>query len=229
MKIILKIKISQMIIHRLFLGVLFVLSLIDINGQYISLSKLLELQKSTPIYFQDYLESNSWKLKEIITLRQADSTVFNKEIIPKIKFGERIQLSDLEMPAWIGYESKTDIEINGQLYVPSIIMSFPNFNFFKAVNRTKRNPYARSFGYTIEYSYTGDSIQAKILKEILALKIPNDSTSIRYFDGWIIRIYKLKTQIIELTTYPKSSNVSIISPTSYSINIYSLNDYLYLN
>ncbi len=201
------------------------------NAQTVNITKLLELQKSPQIVIQDYLETNNWKLDHIRTLKEVDSSIFSSSVIPVLKKAQKenskLKKIDVNDAAWIKYTSKIDLEINGTNYLNSITIVQPSYFKFSAIDLNKRNALFQKFHIVVDFTYFGDSIHTKVLKEIAALRISESSSSSKTYPDEltkITRIYKLNTQVIELTTYfYKLSNYA----TMYTLRVSSKDDFNY--
>jgi hypothetical protein len=168
-------------------------------------------------------------LYKIVTLKEADSILFHSSVFPKLTNNYKVEplLSKIDSngAAWIEYDNKIDVEINGALYITSVTIIQPEYLILCAKDRNKKNIAQHKFNQSVEFSYFGDSIHTEVLKEIAALQIPISSSKIETTKNKIKRIYTFKSQVMELTTYKSTSN----SANMYEVKISSKSDFEYLN
>jgi hypothetical protein len=213
-------------------GFLFSLGSLNLDAQTIAVRKLLDFQKSSQIAIQDSLELNNWNLIKVVTLERADSTVFKSSVTPIFLDAQKQNSSfafiDFNNAAWIEYENEKEVQIKGNSYINGIAIKLPAYNLFGAFYLGKRNPSNHKFSIELVFSYFGDSIHKEIIKEIAALKIPQNLCSVETYQGDVTRVYRFKDQVIRLKSY----NVDrLLTATTHDLAIYSKedNDYLFGN
>ena len=212
-----------------------------LKAQNISLTKLLTLQKSSLINIQDYIETGTWKLKGIITLKEVDSSVFQNrtrlflDSLAKYRkpegnpltanhyYGQLVENTRSDAPAWIEYLSKVDTKINSTtLFTNSITITLPKFYIFNAINLNLHNFDRHTFNHSLRFSFGDDDTFKSFINDIKVLQIPQTDQYVMYSKPLITRVYKLADQVINLTIFN--------SPTkTYSLEVYSRADYDYLH
>lgn len=211
-------------------------------AQQISLNRLLLLQRSSLLTIQDYLESGTWKLKRITSLKEADSNVFQSrtriflDSLSRARKQEHNALTSgsyymarllegtkLEAPAWIEYLSQVETRINPTtLFTNSFTITMPKYFLFHAINLKLSEYTRRTFHHALRFSFGDGDTFKSIINEIGILNLPDSVCYIMYNKPLITRVYKLADQVINLVT--------IDSPTpSYSLEIYARADYEYLH
>lgn len=216
-------------------------SLTPLKAQNISLTKLLSLQKSSLINIQDYIETGTWKLKGVITLKEVDSSVFQNrtrlflDSLAKYRkpegnpltanhyYGQLVENTRFDAPAWIEYLSKVDTKINNTtLFTNSITVTLPKFYIFNAINLKLYNFDRHTFNHSLRFSFGDDDTFKSLINDIKILQIPEKDQYVMYSKPLITRVYKLADQVINLTIVNASTK-------SYSLEVYSRADYDYLH
>ena len=212
------------------------------SAQEISLKRLLALQKERLIEVQDFLDSNSWSLSRTVSVSYADSAFWQLRVnnildsLRKLKFQkplnkkENFNLTLLktynpDAPLYLIY-FPTNENSNAALKVNDFTIRFANESLFQSLALGIDNYWSQTFYQSIEITYKGQDPKY-ILKQIAELKIPKDSSYIVYQDPTVKRVYMYKDQVITITTFDlnKASNFE----RTYSIEIYSKSNYLFLN
>lgn len=212
-----------------------------LNAQNISLTKLLSLQKSSLINIQDYIETGTWKLKGVITLKEVDSIVFQNrtrlflDSLAKYRkpegnpltanhfYGQLVENTKFDAPAWIEYLSKIDTKINSTtLFTNTLTVTLPKFYIFNAIDLKLPNFDRHSFNHSLRFSFGDEDTFKSLLTDISILQVPEKDQYVMYNKPLITRIYKLADQVINLTIFN--------SPTkTYSLEVSTRTDYDYLH
>jgi len=212
-----------------------------LTAQTVSLSKLLSLQKSSLIHIQDYVETGLWKLKNIITLREADSSIFQNrnthflDSLARLRkpegnpyainvfYSRLLENTRFEGPAWVEYQSLADTKINSTtLFTNSLAITMPKFFLFNAIDLKLKDFDKHSFQHSIRFSFGDKETFTSFINEIGILQISDSDCYVMYNEPLITRVYKLPDQVINLTI--------INNPTrSYSLEVYTRSDYDYLH
>ena len=211
-------------------------------AQRISIKKLLVLQNSSLLEIQNFLDTNSWVLFSTLTLAQADSSFWRHKIynfIDSIKhmepknmsfkensFNSGIIKTDDQIPLYFVYFPSNSDTIKGKLIPQDFTIRLPKQALFESIFLGLGSYYNRTFHTSIAISYSGSDIK-DILKEISSFNIPKDSSFIDFDKETIQRVYKMKNQVISITTFSLDNSDNTIK--TYEISIYSKSDYEYLN
>lgn len=211
-------------------------------AQRISIKKLLVLQNSSLLDIQNFLDTNSWNLSRTKTLAEIDSSIWEQKIykfIDSIKhikvksmsfkensFNSQIIRTDYKTPLCLIYYPSDSIEVKGGLILNDFTIFFPKHALFEAISFDLNNYYSKLFHISIEISYKGSEIK-DIIKEISTFNISKDSSFIDYGEKMLQRVYKMKNQVITITTYSPESFEN--KTETYAIAIYSKADYEFLN
>jgi hypothetical protein len=212
-----------------------------LSAQNISLTKLLSLQKSSLINIQDHIETGTWKLKGIITLEEVDSSIFQNRtrhfldslarhrkpegnpLTANHYYGQLVENTRFDAPAWIEYLSKIDTRINSRtLFTNSLTVTLPKFYIFNAIDLKLHNFDRHTFNHSLRFSFGDEETFKSLIKDISILQIPEKDQYIMYNKPLITRIYKLADQVINLTIFNSTTR-------SYSLEVYSRSDYDYLH
>jgi hypothetical protein len=212
-------------------------------AQNISLNRLLLLQRSALINIQDYIESGSWKLKSIVSLKDADSSIFQSRtryLLDSLALARKNENNPLnasfhnnqpqpaentkfETPAWIEYISQVETKLNATtLFTNSVTITMPKFFLFNAINLQLPGYNKRTFHPALRFCFGDLDTFKSIINEIGILQVPADDSYIMYNKPLITRVYKLTDQVINLITIEAAT-------TTYSLEIYSRADYDYLH
>jgi len=214
-----------------------------LKAQNISLNRLLSLQRSSLITIQDYLETSTWKLKRITSLKEADSNVFQSRtryFLDSLSQARKLENSSLttsgsyymarllegtklEAPAWVEYLSQVETRVNPTtLFTNSFTITMPKYFLFNAINLKLSEYTRRTFHHALRFSFGDADTFKSIITEIGILNLPDSVCYIMYNKPLITRVYKLADQVINLIT--------IDTPTpTYSLEIYARADYDYLH
>jgi hypothetical protein len=211
-----------------------------LSAQNISLTKLLSLQKSSLISIQDYVETGTWKLKGIISLKEADSSIFQSrtkrfmdslfrnhktEGSPRggLSQAQLLENTKFDAPAWLEYGSQIDTKLNSTtLFTNSLTVTLPKFYLFNAINLNLNSYDKHNFHHALRFSFGDQETFKSIINEIGILHIPDKDCYVMYNRPLITRVYKLVDQVINLTII----NNSI---PCYSLEVYSRADYDFLH
>jgi len=210
-------------------------------AQNISLTKLLALQKCSLISIQDYIETSTWKLKGIITLKEVDSSIFQNStrryldslarfrksegnpLTANYYYAQLVENTRMEAPAWIEYHSQVDTKINKTtLFTNSVTITLPKFYIFNAINLKLHNYDRHTFQHSLRFSFGDEETFKSLINEIGIMGIPENDRYVMYNKPLITRVYKLADQVINVTIFNSPAQ-------SYSVEIYSRSDYDYLH
>jgi hypothetical protein len=204
-------------------------------SQNISLNKLLSLQQTSVLKIQDFIETNYWKFDKVVTLKQIDSGFYNFQIgryIDSIRnkynnapsnvkqIYSYLTSINFEDPAWIKYQFEVK-KTENTTFANSLIISLPKKYLFEAIYYDTERFDKHLFQKSIEFTFAEDSVYISFLKEIERLHVPDSSSSVKFHEPFVMKVYKLSNQVIELTTIKSDE-------TYYSIKISSRYDYDYL-
>ena len=212
-----------------------------LSAQNISLNRLLSLQKSSLISIQDYIETSTWKLKGIISLKDADSSIFQSrtrrylDSLARIQKSEgssltagfynaqRVENTKFDAPAWIEYLSQVETKLNATtLFTNSFTITMPKFFLLNAIHLQLPGYNKRTFHPALRFGFADAETFKSIINEIGILQLPDSDCYMMYNTPLITRVYKLTDQVINLVT--------IDSPTpTYCLEIYSRADYDFLH
>jgi hypothetical protein len=210
-----------------------------LSAQNVSLTKMLSLQKSSLISIQDYVETGTWKLKGIISLKEVDSSIFQSRTrrfmdslfrYHKTETNQReglqaqlLENTKFEAPAWLEYSSQVDTKLNSTtLFTNSLTITLPKFYLFNAINLNLNSYDKHAFHHALRFSFGDQETFKSIINEIGILHIPDQDCYVMYNLPLITRVYKLDDQVINLTFVNNSH-------PSYSLEVYSRADYDFLH
>jgi hypothetical protein len=141
-------------------------------------------------------------------------------------FNSKIIKTDDQTPLYFVYFPSNSDTIKDKLIPSDFTIRLPKQALFETISLGLKGYYSRNFHTSIAISYNGSHIK-DILKEISSFKIPKDSSFIDYGKESIQRVYKMKNQVITITTFSLDDSDNTIK--TYEISVYSKSDYDYLN
>ncbi len=211
-------------------------------AQRISIKKLSLLQNSSLLEVQNYLDTNFWVLSRTVTLAETDSLFWEyriskfidsiKQMKPKSmsfkesSFNSKIIKIDRQTPLYFVYFPSNSDSVKDKLIPNDFTIRLPKQALFETIALGLEDYYGRTFHSSISISYKGSNIK-DILQEISSFNIPKDSSFIEYGKETIQRVYKMKNQVITITTFSLDQSDNTLK--TFEISIYSKSDYDFLN
>jgi len=201
----------------------------------------LSLQKSSLVNIQDNIETGMWKLKDITSLQEVDSSVFQcriKRFLDSLALKPKVESSPLtanffyarllentkfDAPAWVEYRSQVDTKINSTtLFTNSLTVTMPKFFLFNAIDLKLKGYDKHTFHHSIRFIFGDQETYKSLINSIGILQIAEKDSYVMYNKPLITRVYKLNDQVITLT------NINTSTP-SYSLEVHTRSDYDYLH